>query len=96
MTFQTGDRVQITFNGQTVMGEVLLASANGLSLTLVFEQYLGGYMNLMPVLWLNNTFVDLLLAEPVGISPMQQSSECGLPQTPERKHRISFGGSGTA
>jgi len=75
MTFQMGDRVRITFNDETVTGEVLLASANGLSLSLVLDEYLGGYVNLMPVLWLDNTFVDLLLGEPVSISPAQQGAQ---------------------
>ncbi|HLJ86801.1 MAG TPA: hypothetical protein VKZ53_08250 [Candidatus Angelobacter sp.] len=70
MTFKTGDVVRITFNGKTVTGEVFLASENGLSLTLMFDEYLGGYLNLMPVLWLDDSYVDLLLAEPVTINSL--------------------------
>ncbi len=40
-----------------------------------WDEYLGGYVNLMPVLWLDNTFVDLLLGEPVSISPAQQGAQ---------------------
>jgi len=69
MTFQTGELVRITYNGQSVDGEVVMASASGLSLTLTFDEYLGGYMRLMPVLWVNDQYVDLLLAEPVQIRP---------------------------
>ena len=69
MTFKTGERVHITYNGQSVNGEILMASASGLSLTLTFDEYLGGYMQLMPVLWLDDHYVDLLLAEPVHIQP---------------------------
>ncbi|HEV3318090.1 MAG TPA: hypothetical protein VG488_14015 [Candidatus Angelobacter sp.] len=98
MTFQTGDRIQITFNGATVTGEVLLAAANGLSLTLILDEYLGGYINLMPVLWLDNTFVDLLLAEPVSISPMPQGAEYEMrPQAlPERSPKIPYSSEDTA
>ncbi len=67
MTFKEGEQVQITYNGQSVNGEILMASASGLSLTLTFNEYLGGYMQLMPVLWLDDHYVDLLLAEPVHI-----------------------------
>jgi hypothetical protein len=69
MTFKAGERVHITYNGQSVEGEILMASASGLSLTLTFDEYLGGYMQLMPVLWLDDQYVDLLLAEPVHICP---------------------------
>jgi hypothetical protein len=70
MTFRAGDRVRITYNGESVEGEILMAAPGGLSLTLTFDQYLGGYTNLMPVLWLNSRYVDLLLAEPVEIKPL--------------------------
>jgi len=70
MTFRAGDRVRISYNGESAEGEILMASPSGLSLTLIFDQYLGGYTNLMPVMWLNHRYVDLLLAEPVEIKPL--------------------------
>ena len=45
-----------------------MASENGLSITLLFEDYLEHYTYLMPVLWIEDRYVDLLLAEPVTIS----------------------------
>ena len=69
MTFKTGDVVRITFHGKTVPGEIFMASANGLSLTLLFDDPLGKYTCLMPVLWMDDSYVDLLLADPVIISP---------------------------
>jgi hypothetical protein len=69
VTFNVGELVRITFHGKTVSGEVLLASDNGLSLALLLQGHLEGYSKLMPVLWLEDHFVDLLLAEPVTISP---------------------------
>jgi hypothetical protein len=96
VTFQTGDRVQITFNGATVTGEVLLAAANGLSLTLILDEYLGGYVNLMPVLWLDNTFVDLLLAEPVSIAPVPHDAEMRPHALPERSPKIPYNSEDTA
>jgi len=48
---QKGERLSITFEGQTVEGVVLLASENGRSLVLGFEDtMLGGYGGSMPVL----------------------------------------------
>lgn len=72
MTFNAGDQVRITFRGKTVAGEVLMVSANRLSLTLMFDGDLSGYSNLMPVLWLEDRFVDLLTAEAVTISLLHQ------------------------
>lgn len=68
--FRVGERVRIGYNGDTAEGEVFIAAPNGLSLTLTFDKYLGGYMKLMPVLWINGHYVDLLLAEPVEIRPL--------------------------
>jgi hypothetical protein len=70
VTFNVGELVRITFHGKTVSGEVLLASDNGLSLALLLQAHLEGYSRLMPVLWLEDHFVDLLLAEPVTICPL--------------------------
>jgi hypothetical protein len=71
VTFQGREAVRITFRGKTVSGEVLLASANGLSLMLVLDEYLGTYINLMPLLWIEDGYVDLLQAEPVTIFHLQ-------------------------
>jgi hypothetical protein len=73
VTFQALETVRITFRGKTVNGEVLLASANSLSLTLVLDDYLGSYIKLMPLVWLNDGYVDLLQAEPVTIFRQQQT-----------------------
>ena len=68
--FRAGERVRISYNGETAEGEIFLTASNGLSMTLTFDKYLGGYMKLMPVLWINDHYVDLLLAEPVEIMPL--------------------------
>jgi hypothetical protein len=70
LTFRRGEAVRITFHDHTVDGEVLMASENGLSMTLLFDGSLGGYHKFMPVLWMEDSFVDLLLAHPVLISPI--------------------------
>ena len=48
-----------------------MASEDGLSLTLMFDEYPGGYQNFMPVLWIENCFLDLFSAEPVIIAPVK-------------------------
>lgn len=72
MTFQQGDPILITFQGKTVSGQILLASASRLSLALMLDEYLGSYINLMPILWLEDGYVDLLQAEPVTIFRLHQ------------------------
>jgi hypothetical protein len=72
LTFNLGEPVRITFRGKTVRGEVLLASADGLSIALVFDEHLGSYTHLMPALWMGDGFVDLIWAEPVTIFRLQQ------------------------
>lgn len=73
LTFTIGEPVRVTFRGKTVDGEVLLASADGLSVTLILGEHLGSYNHLMPVLWIEEGFVDLLRAEPVSIFRLQQA-----------------------
>jgi hypothetical protein len=79
MTFRLGERVRIVYNNESAEGEIFMIAPNGLSLTLTFDKYLGGYMKLMPVLWMNNQYVDLLLGEPVEIRPI-----CRILPWPER------------
>ncbi|HWZ42260.1 MAG TPA: hypothetical protein VNW97_02240 [Candidatus Saccharimonadales bacterium] len=85
MTFRVGERVRITYNGETAEGEVFMIASNGLSLTLTFDKYLGGYMKLMPVLWNNDQYVDLLLGETVEIRPI-----CRVLHWPEAAHSASL------
>ena len=68
MTFRTGESVRITCYGKTVTGEIFMASEDGLSLTLMFDEYPGGYRNFMAVLWVESCFLDLFSAEPVTIA----------------------------
>lgn len=70
MTFKTGDSVLISFQGKSAVGEVFMASDSRLSLTLVFDTWLGVYRGMMPVLWMEGTgYVDLMEASPVVIVP---------------------------
>jgi hypothetical protein len=67
MIFQHGNRVLVTYHGRTVQASVFAASANGLSLMLLLDGHLGMYRVLMPVVWVEDGYVDLLNAQPVNI-----------------------------
>ena len=71
MTFQRGNRVLVTYQGRTIPACVLIASDNGLSLMLLLNSHLGIYELLMPVIWLEDGYVDLLNAQEVNIRPVE-------------------------
>lgn len=71
MTFQRGNRVLVTYRGRTVPACVFAASANGLSLMLLLDSHLGMYELLMPVIWLEGGYIDLLNAQEVNIRPVE-------------------------
>ena len=47
------------------------ASDNGLSLMLLLDAHLGMYQLLMPVIWIEDGYVDLLNAQEVNIQPAE-------------------------
>lgn len=65
-----GDRVEICYVGRTVDGVVLLASPNSQSLMLGFEAILGGYVGMMPVLYEDGKFRDLINDQLVQITKL--------------------------
>lgn len=51
MTFKTGDNITATYDGRTVVATVLLASPNGRSLMIGWDDgMLGGFVGKMPIL----------------------------------------------
>lgn len=68
--WRTGERVTITCDGRAVQGLVEFASGNGQSLILGFNAILAGFVRLMPVLWDDGAFreiignVDVELSDP--------------------------------
>jgi hypothetical protein len=68
MLFNTGDTVRITYDGQTLDGEIFLACSTALSITVTFNGRLGSYSGLMPLLWLEDRYIDLVSGKPVTIS----------------------------
>ena len=71
MTFQRGNRVLATYDGRTVQAYIFTASDDGLSLMLLLDAHLGMYQLLMPVVWLEDGYVDLLNARKVIIQPVE-------------------------
>lgn len=74
--FQAGDRVRITCAGQTIEGDVALASNNGRSLMLTFNGVLGKkHAYAMPVLDLDDAgFRSILTDEPVTITKREDTT----------------------
>jgi len=69
---KAGDRVRITYRGRSVVGKVILASANGASLALEFEAFLGGYAGMIPVMRDGDgIYRDLIASEPVQLDLVQ-------------------------
>ncbi|HEY6248733.1 MAG TPA: hypothetical protein VI685_02165 [Candidatus Angelobacter sp.] len=68
MIFKIGDQVRITYRGNTLEGEIFLACSSGLSVTLTFNGRLESYAGLMPVLWTDDGYVDLVHGQSVGIT----------------------------
>lgn len=49
--WRTGEAVRVVHDGKSVIGVVTLASENGLSLVVAFDDMLGGHVGAMPLLW---------------------------------------------
>jgi hypothetical protein len=80
--FVDGRPVLITFDGRSISGEICLASTDELSLVLLFEDKLGPYEYLMPILWKEDGYVDLLRGSYVQLSVIQE-------MTPSQQKRIA-------
>ena len=67
-----GDSVTVTLEGRTIQATVAIASVNGASLALSFDAFFGGYVNLMPVLYVEaphkQHYVDLVEGREVTIT----------------------------
>lgn len=69
MRVRTGDRVRITYGNQSIDGRVTLASRNGRSLMLEWDDgMLGGFAGSMAVL----DGQDLLFRRPVTVEPIER------------------------
>lgn len=65
----TDTRILITHQHITVTGEILLVSDDQLSMIVRFGTTLGRYEGLMPILWIDNGYVDLFWGKKVLLQP---------------------------
>lgn len=68
--FKKGDEVTITLEGRSIDAVIVLASANGISLAVGFDGFLGGYVQFMPLLYDQNekAYVDLVQKRTVKLT----------------------------
>lgn len=55
-----GHFVNVTLDGRTVPAMVVVASGNAHSIAVMFDALLGGYAGMMPVLWVDDHYEDLV------------------------------------
>lgn len=68
MVFKNGERVRITYEDTTIEGEIFLACATGLSITVTFNGRLGNYTGLMPLMWIDDRYVDMVNGRQVNVA----------------------------
>lgn len=73
--FARGAFVHVTFAQRTITAMVTLASDKGHSLILMFEGILGGYVGMMPVLWQDGAYRDLVQHDVVVITPAASADD---------------------
>jgi hypothetical protein len=80
-----GPLLRVSFRGQTVEAQTYLSADSGLSKIFFLHVGLREYPLLLPVVWIDSEFVDVLHGEPVTIDevPNERSSQgfvsCALP-----------------
>lgn len=68
LLLKKGDLVKLEYEGRKVTAIAAIATTNGRSLMLEFDAMLGGYVGMMPVLWMDNYgYIDLVAGKPVFI-----------------------------
>jgi hypothetical protein len=67
-----GDRVQATYEGRTVLATVTLASPNGKSLVIAWDDgMLGGHVGMMPILQEDDgTYLSLIEGQPIVLTAL--------------------------
>jgi hypothetical protein len=70
--FQRGDFVEASADGKTVKGMVTLASPNGQSLIIMFDDMLDGHVGMMALSGDGRGFVSLMTGTPVTLKRMNR------------------------
>lgn len=81
--WRTGEAVRVEHDGKSVMGIVTLASDNGISLVVAFDDILGGHVGSMPLLWHEGEFRSLFCGKPTALHD---------PGPPDLQHWIIYHG----
>lgn len=67
MRFVDDTHLLVTFRGTSVLAEVLLASADGMSMVIRFDGILGRHNRMMPLVWVGDGYRDPTEGIYVGI-----------------------------
>ena len=79
MTFKTGDTVQATSEGRTVTARVIMASPNGKSLAIQWDDgMLAGHCGLMPIYQNDNGHYFSLFDHPVTLAKVESAHDRDL------------------
>ena len=62
--------VQLTLRRETCEAVILWASGNGKSLMLGFKGFMGGYLQMMPLLWDGEAYRDLVESRAVEMETL--------------------------
>jgi len=69
--FARGERVRVTMNGQTAAGQVVQASANGISLVIEVEAW-PGLASTLPVMFAGEDYANIITGDRVKIERLTQ------------------------
>lgn len=72
MKFVDGTHLLVTFRGTSVLAEVFLESADGMSVVIRFDGILGPYNRMMPLVWVGDGYRDRKEGIYVGILTLEE------------------------
>jgi hypothetical protein len=74
MVFRSGERIQITYDCNTIDGKIFFACPTGLNVTVSFSGSLGKHAGLMPLRWIEDHYVEPFNGRFVMITRLDQTS----------------------
>lgn len=75
LPLKQGDRIEITCDGKIVTGIVIFGSDNGQSLMIGFDAMLRGHVGMMPVLWSNDHWIDIVTGQELEIRKVRPETD---------------------
>lgn len=64
-----GEFVWVTYKAKTMRAMCTLCSPNGVSAIIMFDGMLGAYVGMMPILFTDDRYIDLIEHEPLVMTP---------------------------